>query len=56
MFIQQFFQKQAVFSETTLKNCFGGTFNHFWGKGASCPKINLVFFITSNLGTEYFII
>ncbi len=32
-FILQFFQKKTVFSEKTVKNCFGSTFDYFLGKG-----------------------
>ncbi len=32
-FFIQFFSKKAVFSEKTLKNCFGSTFDDFLGKG-----------------------
>ncbi len=32
LFIRQFFRKKAVFSEKTVKNCFGGAFDNFFGK------------------------
>ncbi len=32
-YIKQFFSKKAVFSEETAKNCSGGAFDHFSGKG-----------------------
>ncbi len=32
------FSKQAVFSEKTAKNRFGGAFDHFSGKGGSKAK------------------
>ncbi len=32
------FQRRPVFSEKTVKNCFGGPFNHFLGKGNALPQ------------------
>ncbi len=32
-FFYSIFLKKAIFSEKTVKNCFGGIFYHFLGKG-----------------------
>ncbi len=32
-FYSKSFSKKAVFSKKTVKNCFGGAFNNFLGKG-----------------------
>ncbi len=37
-FIQQFFQKKAVFYEKTVKNSFGANLTIFSGKEGSCNK------------------
>ncbi len=37
-FILQYFQRKAILSKKTVKNCFGGTFDHFLGKEASCLR------------------
>ncbi len=43
-----FFWEKAVFSEETTKNCFGGTFDHFFRERRHLTqKTNITFFVTT---------
>ncbi len=51
-FILQNFKKRTVFSEKTVKNCFGGTFDHFVGKGGVLPQ-KLIYLFYHKLDPDY---
>ncbi len=46
------FEKSSIFR----KNCFGGAFDDFLGKGGVLPQKLTQHFFSQIIGTEYFII